>query len=178
METATIAAVLQPFLVAGVTEMVHSILLERMVAGGVRQSRTEARLGFAHCPPPIKASIDTAILRELAFLFVALGIDLFDYFKLAINKMENQNNERTYLLEKYKAYLENLNQIGNQHSQTRAFHVSIISALLVFLAFLGSKKWIRPDNKFPRANCRTITYALLPSPPISFTSICIHVGGS
>lgn len=54
--------------------------------------------------------------------------------------MENQNNEKNYLLEQYKSYMVNLNEIGNQHSQTRAFYVSIISALLVFLSYTGSQK--------------------------------------
>jgi len=49
-------------------------------------------------------------------------------------------NKKNDLLVQYKAYMDNLNAIGTQHSQTRAFYVSVISALLVFLSFVGSGK--------------------------------------
>src|SRR5258705_4862066 len=54
--------------------------------------------------------------------------------------MEPQVKDNTsLLLDQYKIYIESLNQVGTQHSQTRTFYVSIVSALLVFLSFLGSK---------------------------------------
>ena len=54
--------------------------------------------------------------------------------------MEPQAKDNsTLLFEQYKVYIDSLNQVGTQHSQTRAFYVSIVSALLVFLSFLGSK---------------------------------------
>jgi hypothetical protein len=53
--------------------------------------------------------------------------------------MENSENKIDNRIEQYKSYMENLNAIGNQHSLTRGFYVSIISALLVFLSFLCSK---------------------------------------
>lgn len=54
-------------------------------------------------------------------------------------EIQNQSDKEKYLLEQYKAYMNNLNEIGSQHSQTRAFYVSIISALLVFLSVTASK---------------------------------------
>ena len=54
--------------------------------------------------------------------------------------MDTQNIEKNILLEQYKSYMNNLNEIGNQHSQTRGFYVSIISALLVFLSLTGPKE--------------------------------------
>jgi len=40
----------------------------------------------------------------------------------------------------YNAYLDDLGRIGSHHTQTRAFYVSIISVLLVFLSSSGSEK--------------------------------------
>src|SRR5678815_5944179 len=54
--------------------------------------------------------------------------------------METQVKDNSSLLfEQYKVYIESLNQVRTQHSQTRAFYVSVVSALLVFLSFLGSE---------------------------------------
>jgi hypothetical protein len=52
----------------------------------------------------------------------------------------SQSKEKEYLLEQYKAYVGNLNAIGTQHSSTRSFYVSILSALLVFLSLTGPKE--------------------------------------
>lgn len=64
--------------------------------------------------------------------------------------MDKINNDRKNdLLVQYKAYMDNLNAIGAQHSQTRAFYVSIISALLVFLSFVSSKDKAVEDITVP-----------------------------
>jgi len=37
-----------------------------------------------------------------------------------------------------KAYLDDLGRIGSHHTQTRAFYVSVISALLVLIAAIAA----------------------------------------
>lgn len=56
------------------------------------------------------------------------------------NNIEKTEIEKDTLIEQYKAYLDNVNEIGSQHTNTRAFYVSIISALLVFISLTGSKE--------------------------------------
>jgi hypothetical protein len=59
------------------------------------------------------------------------------------------SDRKNDLLVQYKSYMDNLNAIGNQHSQTRAFYVSIISAILVFLSFVSDKDLSVEEIKTP-----------------------------
>ena len=47
------------------------------------------------------------------------------------------------LIEQYKAYLEDLGNIGVRHENTRRFYLSVISALFVFLSLAGDKGLFR-----------------------------------
>ena len=48
-------------------------------------------------------------------------------------------DDRDYIDSIFKAYLEDLGRIGTRHENTRAFYLSVISALFVFLSLAGSE---------------------------------------
>jgi hypothetical protein len=43
----------------------------------------------------------------------------------------------SHLVEQYKAYITDLGNIGSRQSQTNAWHVSILSALAVFISYIA-----------------------------------------
>lgn len=51
--------------------------------------------------------------------------------------MGNPVTESEFRLEVFKAYLEDLGRIGGRHETARAFYLSVISALTVFLSLAG-----------------------------------------
>jgi len=46
----------------------------------------------------------------------------------------------TYLVEQYKAYLEDLGNIGSRQAQTTTWYVSILSALMIFISYLAQSQ--------------------------------------
>lgn len=53
---------------------------------------------------------------------------------------ETENNADRRLIEQYKAYLQDVGNIGARHASTNALYVSILSALLVFLSLTGGER--------------------------------------
>ena len=53
---------------------------------------------------------------------------------------ERDGSQDKCLIEQYKAYLQDVGNIGARHAQTNTLYVSILSALLVFLSLTAGDK--------------------------------------